>query len=87
MEKLIENWTLEERLAGHNRYKSQGSESDSKWDGTKEITLYSKQGNENKLFKTVWHWPGSSPVEVKELHQLEKCLKKTLKPFNFKHLE
>lgn len=30
MEKLIENWTLEERLAGHNRYKkSQGSESDS----------------------------------------------------------
>lgn len=30
VEKLIENWTLEERLAGHNRsQKSQGSESDS----------------------------------------------------------
>lgn len=28
-EKLIENWTLEERLAGNNGYKkSQGSESD-----------------------------------------------------------
>lgn len=29
VEKLIENWTLEERLAGNNGYKkSQGSESD-----------------------------------------------------------
>lgn len=50
VEKLIENWTLEERLAGHNRYKKVIQQ---KGDRTKETKLYSKQGNENKLFKTV----------------------------------
>lgn len=56
-------------------------------DGTKETKLHSKQGNENKPFKTVLHWPTSSSVKVKELHQFKKCLPKTLKSFNFKDLE
>jgi len=44
VEKLIENWTLEERLAGKNGYKKrQGSESDlaKKGDGIKETRMSS----------------------------------------------
>lgn len=55
VEKLIENLTLEERLAGHNSIRRirEVKLIQPNGNGTKETKLYSKQGNENKPFKTV----------------------------------